>query len=398
MRILVLLNRIPFPLNDGGAIGSYHFVKGYADVGCEVFCLAMNTTKHYVELKDTGNAFAGVKEFITIPIDNRIKPIDAFTNLFNGSSYVIERFKSVDYEQALIKLLKENKFDVIHADGLPCSIYIDTLRKYSSAKIVQRAHNVEYKLWERAAKVDSNPLKRWYLGIQAERLKRFEAEVMGKVDTVLSISREDDGYIHELSPKAKTMIVPAGVDIDESKPVIEPTDLSLFFIGALDWLPNLQGLDWFLKDIWPKVHQALPELQFHIAGKKMPAQFYNYESMNVRAHGEVASSVDFMNSHSVLLSPLVSGSGVRIKIIEAMAMGKVILSTTVSAEGSGALDGEHLLIANTAEEYISQIKRLKDEPGLLMRLSKNARAFALDNFQNKTVMTRLVAYYKEICK
>lgn len=398
MRILVLLNRIPFPLNDGGAIGSYHFVKGYADVGCEVICLAMNTTKHFVELKDTGSAFSGVKEFITIPIDNRIRITGALTNLFNGRSYVIERFESIDYEQALIKLLKENTFDVIHADGLPCCIYIDTIRKYSSAKIVQRAHNVEYKLWERAATADSNPLKRWYLDIQAKRLKRFEAEVMGKVDTVLSISREDDEYIHKLSPKAKTLIVPAGVDIDESKPVIEPTDLSLFFIGALDWLPNLQGLDWFLKDIWPKVHQALPDLQFHIAGKKMPAQFYNYGSTNVKAHGEVASSVDFMNSHSVLLSPLVSGSGVRIKIIEAMAMGKVILSTTVSAEGSGAVDGEHLLIANTAEEYIRQIKRLKDEPGLLMKLSKNTRAFALNNFQNKTVMTRLVAHYKELCK
>ena len=103
-----------------------------------------------------------------------------------------------------------------------------------------------------------------------------------------------------------------------------------------------------------------------------------------------------MNSYSVLLSPLVSGSGVRIKIIEAMAEGKVVLSTTVSAEGSGAVDGEHLLIADNADEYISQIKRLQEEPGLLAKLSQNARSFALENFQNKKVIARLLEYYKQM--
>jgi len=179
--------------------------------------------------------------------------------------------------------------------------------------------------------------------------------------------------------------------------VIQPADLSLFFIGALDWLPNLQGLDWFMKDVWPRVNAVFPDLTFHIAGKKMPPQFHTFGGLNVVAHGEVPSSVEFMNKYSVLLSPLVSGSGVRIKIIEAMAMGKVILSTTVSAEGSGAVDGEHLLIADNADEYIGQIKRLKEEPGLLAKLSQNARNFALDNFQNKKVIARLIEHYKQLC-
>ncbi len=396
MRILVLLNRIPYPLNDGGAIGSYHFVKGYVDAGCEVYCLAMNTTKHQVDLKDTGDAFKGVKEFVVIPVDNHIRPIPALKNLLTDRSYVIERFRSSAYEISLIKLLKENQFDVVHVDGLPPCLYIDTVRRNSSAKVVQRAHNVEYKIWERAAGADANPIKGLYLGIQARRLKAFEKEALGKVDTVLAISKEDDGFIHELQPTAKTIIVPAGMDIDESKPVVQVQDVSLFFIGALDWLPNLQGLDWFLKDVWPKIHEAFPEMKFHIAGKKMPQQFYNFGNLNVAAYGEVPSSVAYMNQYSVLLSPLLSGSGVRIKIIEAMAMGKVILSTSVSAEGSGAIDGQHLLIANSADEYIKQIRRLKDEPGLLSRLSQNARTFAIDNFQNKKIIARLIEYYKQM--
>ncbi len=388
---------MPYPLNDGGAIGTYHFVKGYADAGCEVVCLAMNTVKHQVDMSETGDAFRGVKDFITIPVDNRIKVVDALLNLFTDKSYVIERFDSKAYSDALVRILREQTFDIIHIDGLPPCLYIDTIRQHSKAKLIQRAHNVEYKIWERASTADGNPLKKRYLDIQARKLRAFEKEALGKVDTVLAISREDEGFIHQLQPAARTIIVPAGMDIDEKKPVIQPQELSLFFIGALDWLPNLQGLEWFLKDVWPQVHAAFPDLKFHIAGKKMPAQFHTFTSQNVVAHGEVPSSVDFINSHSVLLSPLVSGSGVRIKIIEAMAMGKVVLSTSVAAEGSGAEDGEQLVIANDTEGFIRQIRRLQTEAGLAQRLSRSARDFALDHFQNKKVIARLLDYYTTLC-
>jgi glycosyltransferase involved in cell wall biosynthesis len=133
---------------------------------------------------------------------------------------------------------------------------------------------------------------------------------------------------------------------------------------------------------------AFPDIRFHIAGKKMPSQFYNFASQNVVVHGEVPSSVDFINSYSVLLSPMISGSGVRIKIIEAMAMGKVVLATSVSAEGSGAVDDRDLLIANDKDSFIRQIHRLKTEAGLMNRLSQNAREFALEHFQNKKVIAR----------
>ena len=141
MRILVLLNRIPYPLNDGGAIGTYHFVKGYADAGCEVCCLAMNTTKHYVAMENTADAFKGLAQFITIPVDNSIKPLAALQNLFTAKSYVIERFESEEYERALVQLLQKNTFDIVHIDGLPPCLYIETIRRYSTAKIVQRAQD-----------------------------------------------------------------------------------------------------------------------------------------------------------------------------------------------------------------------------------------------------------------
>lgn len=397
MRILVLLNRVPWPLNDGGAIGSYHFVRGYADAGCEVHCLAMNTSKHYVELKDTADGFNGVAEFISIPVDNRIRLPAALMNLFTGRSFVTERFRSADFEQQLRTMLQKNNYDVVHIDGLPCCQYMDLVKQFSKAKMAYRAHNVEFLIWQRAAEAEKGPLKKWYLGLQARRLKAFEAWALGKADSVLAISVEDEEQLHKLQKEAKTVIVPAGIDIDASKPVVKASGFSLFFIGALDWLPNLQGLEWFIKEIWPAVHQEFPDLELHIAGKKMPPQVYAYAADKLIIHGEVPSSADFINQHKVLLSPLLSGSGVRIKLIEAMTMGKVVLSTSVSAEGSGAEDGIHLLLADDKEAFLKQIRRLMKETGLQEQLSENARAFAIEKFQNKNVIAALLSHYEELC-
>jgi glycosyltransferase involved in cell wall biosynthesis len=392
----MLSNRIPYPLNDGGAICIYNALKGYADANADLYWLSMNTTKHFVDLSATGNIFDKMTQRRTVLVDNKIRPLDALSNLFSGQSYVVSRFNSKEYERELIQILRAREFDVVHFDSLSTCPYIDTVRRYSKAKIVYRAHNVEYKLWERAAAEDSNPLKGFYIGIQAKRLFKFETEVYKKVDSVLAISTEDQQFIKEVAPIAKVYVFPAGMNIDESRPVTLPSAFSLFFIGALDWLPNLQGLDWFIQDIWPSIKARFPQLKFHIAGKKMPAKFYEYASMNIVAHGEVPSAADFMDQHSVLLSPLVSGSGVRIKIIEAMALGKVVLTTTVSAEGSGAIDGKHILIADNKEQFISQIEKLLDAPELLHQLSLNARNFAIENFQNKRVMAKLLEYYRNL--
>ena len=265
---MVLLNRVPYPLNDGGAICSYYSLKGYADAGCDVTCLAINTTKHYVDLTKTGSAFSHIPDLHTVPIDNRIKPLLALLNLFKSESYITERFRSAEFDQTLIRILQEKEFDIVHVDNLASCLYIDTIRLHSRAKIVYRAHNVEYNIWSRAAAADTNPLKRIYYKIQAERLRKFEIASLQKSDMVLAISADDAAFIKAIVPGKRVVIFPAGIDIDESKTTTEPKEVSLFFIGALDWLPNLQGLNWFLSDVWPKVHAAFPDLTFHLAGKK----------------------------------------------------------------------------------------------------------------------------------
>lgn len=395
IRILILLNRIPYPLNDGGAIGAFNFVKGYAEAGCKVTMLAMNTSKHFVDETKVTEVFAKYGKVETVNIDNTIKPPDAFLNLFGSQSYVIQRFISDTFRKKLIEILKNNDFDIVHVDGLPPSAYIDVIRSHSNAKVSMRAHNVEYVIWERIVVEEKKWLKKLYLSIQVKRLKKYEINALSKCDVVLAISKEDEGTIKICSPSTKTIIVPAGMDIDD---ILKDSSSNqdLFFIGSFDWQPNLQGMEWFFGNVWNAVKKSFPSVRFVIAGKKMPASVLKLKSENVVIAGEVPDAKQFILEHGVMIVPLVSGSGIRIKIVEAMALGKTIIATTIAAEGLGLTDGENILIANNAQEFVRHIGKCLNDAPFRKRIGENAHRFALENFQNKRIFEKLTAYYRQI--
>lgn len=389
LKILILLNRVPYPLNDGGAIGAFNFIRGYAEAGCEVTMLAMNTTKHFVEREKVQEVFSQYGKVETVNIDNRIKPVDALLNLFGSQSYVIQRFVSNAFAKKLTEVLSENEFDVVHVDGLPPSAYIDVVHTHSKAKIIMRAHNVEHVIWKRIVQEEKKLLKKWYLAIQVKRLMKYEINAFKQCDLVMAISREDEETIHACSPVTKTILVPAGMDIQEVLQNDNTNQLDLFFIGSFDWQPNLQGIEWFFDNVWKQVKEKFPSLQFVIAGNKMPESILNLHGGNVLIAGRVPDAKQFIIEHEIMLVPLVSGSGIRIKIVEAMALGKCIIATTIAAEGLGLTNGENILIANTAEEFVAQIEKCSDF-AFRNRIGFNAHRFALENFQNRRIFEKLL--------
>lgn len=393
LRILMLMNRIPFPLNDGGAIGSYNFIKGYAEAGAEVTVLAMNTAKHFVErdmLKDNILKYAQLHDVF---VDNRIKPLPALLNLLKSTSYITERFESEAYRQALIQLLQKNEYDWVHVDGLPSALYIDVVRQHSNAKISIRAHNVEYNIWKRIAEQETNPFKKRYLQLQSQRLRNFETEAWRKVDVTLAISREDELMIISDVPQAKTIIVPAGWDIPADMPKGNTNAFPLFFIGSFDWMPNLQGIKWFVKDILPTLTKQFPDLKINIAGKKIPQEIVSYQSPFIHIAGEVPDAKEFMLSNGVMIVPIVSGSGIRIKILEAMALGKCVIATTIAAEGLGLSNGENVLIADSADGFAQQLNRCISNVDFAQQVGKSAYHYVRKNYSNQSVIEQLLHYY-----
>lgn len=395
MKILQVCNRIPFPPKDGGSIGIYNYTKEYSESGNEVTMLAMNTKKHFINLSDLPKNFTNFADIHSVYIDNSIKTTEAFFSFFKGECYILKRFISKEFEKKLIEILEKNKFDIVHLDGLYVSPYTEIIRQYSNAKIVYRAHNVEYLIWERMAQNTFFGLKKIYFNTLAAQLKEYERQQLNKFDLVVAITHEDEAMIKQLGCKAPIIVSPAGLELEKYEPDFSHTEFpSLFYIGGLDWMPNQEGLLWFLKNIWAEVHKEFTQLKFYIAGRNMPKWFGKLKYPNVMIVGEVEDAMSFMNSKSIMLVPLLSGGGMRIKIIEGMAMGKAIISTSIGAEGIVHSHWKNILIADKPYEFVRYISQCVSDKLFCEKTGNAAMEFVKEKYDNKKVVKELIDYYK----
>jgi glycosyltransferase involved in cell wall biosynthesis len=396
MRILQIVNRVPWPLKDGGALGYYNYIKGYHDAGCEVTVAALNTSKHFVKMDELPADVKRLADWRTSYINNRVKPVDAFLNLFSNKSYNIQRFISKEFEQLLIELLKEKEFDVIVFESLFTAPYVEVVRKDSNALLVLREHNVEYKIWETLAQTERNPIRKWYLNLLTKRLKKIEQNQLNKFDVLTSVTENDSIDFKKIGCVKPILSSPAGVDISRLK--VDHTQLeipSVFHLGSMEWMPNQEAILWFIDKVWNQVVVKHPQLKFYLAGRGMPRSFTQLTTKNMVVVGEVDNAITFMQSKQIMVVPLFAGSGIRVKIIEGMALGKSIITTTLGAQGIDYIDGKHLIIANTANEFIEAIDKLVSNPQLALEIGKNATALVDEQYDNPKVIARVLHFYKE---
>ncbi|MBI1305919.1 MAG: glycosyltransferase [Bacteroidetes bacterium] len=397
MKILQISNRIPFPLNEGGTIGIYNYTRGFSEAGCSVTLLTLHAQKHKINLTEAGKELSQYCRFIVHNINTDVRPVPAFLNLFTNKSYNVIRFYDKAFEQKIEDLLKSETFDVIQVEGTFPAVYTDVILKYSeNAKVILRQHNVEYQIWERLAMNESNPAKKWYLNLLTRRLKKFEASLVNRYDAIVPVTPEDGVLFRQMHCIKPIFPSPAGIDIQLWKPSNSADLKKVFHIGSLEWLPNLEAVNWFLEDIWPLIHQTFPELQLFIAGKGMPQTMKAQIIDGVEMAGEVENAPIFIEDKMITIVPLKSGSGIRLKILEAMAAGKIVISTTIGAQGIHYSNGENILIADTPQQFTEAFGLLKSQPELSSKLSENARKLIVDEYSNESVIQKLLNFYDSL--
>lgn len=398
MRILVLSKKFPFPLKEGEPIAITYLSRSLRRVGCEVSLLVLNTSKHYFNPARLPEDYDHFKEIQTVEVDNRITPWGAFKSLFSGKSYILSRFYSDEYARKLAEVLKENEFEVVQLETVYLAHYIPVIRQYSHAIIAMRAHNVEHEIWQRFA--DNSPffLKKWYLLLQNKHLRRFELEKLREYDILVAITSRDLEVFRRLGFAGKGVVAPVGIDLDDYPPDFQcfTGKTSLCFIGALDWMPNQEGVLWFLDKVWKLLQKELPGIELHIAGKNTPEWLRKRQTGDVFFHGEVPSAISFVNRHPIMIAPLFSGSGIKIKVLEGMALGRVVITTPVGTEGIPARPGEHLLIAATPEQFYRHIVFCFRNQLFMREVSINARQFIRAHFDNLSIAANLKKDYREL--
>ena len=396
MNILLLCNKSPYPPSEGGPMAMNSVITGLLEAGHTVKVLAFNSNKYHVDVDSIPEDYRQKTRIEFIDINLKLKLKEAFKNLFSDESYHVKRFISEEFRDRLIQILKNEQFDVVQLEMIYMAPYIETIREHSKATIVLRAHNVEHKIWERMAKKTIFFAKRWYINHLVRTLRRYEMGILDKVDGIAAITITDAAYFRRVTA-TPVIDLPFGVDIDKFQPVFEVGDTPTFYhIGSMNWMPNEEGIKWFLKNVWDDVTKRIPEATLYLAGRNMPRWLRKTKKKNVIIVGEVPDAHAFVNEHNVAIVPLFSGSGMRIKIIESMALGKTVITTLVGAEGIQYSEFEDIIIADNEPKMVENICRLYQHPEEAEAIGLNARRLVEEVYDNKKIIKRLEIFYNEL--
>lgn len=392
MRVLQICHKPPYPHIDGGCIAIKNISQGLIDKFDEIKILTISTQKHPFKKEEFPESFLEKSKIEHVFVDTKLNIVDAFSNLVTYDSYNISRFFSPDFNALLIKSLRAESYDLVILESLFTTPYIQTIRSYSSAKIVLRSHNLEHIIWKRLANETHNPAKKIYLNLLSNQLKKYELNVINDVDGIACISVEDEKKYKSLDYKKPIICIPFGLDIHEYVPEDKKTheEIKFFHLGAMDWKPNLEGVSWLVENVWPKIKREIPNAELHLAGKNMPNWFLDEKFEGIVNHKEVENAIEFMNSMDIMLVPLFSAGGIRVKIIEGMALSKPIISTSIGAEGIE--HNQNIKIANNEDEFIIQAKSLVNDFDYAKKLGQLARIHVSSLYDNEKIVDNLIKF------
>jgi len=390
---------VPFPQNGGYPIVVCNTIRGLVNLGHEVSLVALNAKKnnHHENSEDDNDLLSKIN-YRAYDIDTNVSVFEVAVNLFSRTSFNIDRYYDPEFERLLIGTLKKTSFDIIQFEGLLVSLYLSAVRKNTKAKLIYRAHNIENQIWERLSQQKNDPFKKSYLKMHAKRIKNYELLQLNNFDGIAVFTEQDKSTLLEYGTKIPIEILPVGINLDHYKPDFSKTEFpSLFFLGSLDWLPNREGIEWFLENFHKELTEGDLRVRFYVAGNDIPDRFDDYEVMGkIFIQGEVDDALEFLNSKSIMIVPLLSSGGMRVKIVEGMAMQKCIISTSLGAEGINYDHGVNIIIANNQDEFYEAIKICITDEEFCKTMGLSARRLVEEHHDMNKVTKNLVEFYTNV--
>jgi glycosyltransferase involved in cell wall biosynthesis len=368
-------------------------------MGHEVSLVALNPKKnHHYENSEDDNDLLSKINYRVYNIDIKVSVVEVAVNLFSKTSFNIDKYYNPEFEKLLIGELRKTVYDIIQFEGLMVCLYLAAVRKYSKAKLIYRAHNIENQIWQRLSLQKTDPFKKSYLKMHAKRIKNYELQQLNNFDGIAVFTDQDKSTLMEYGIKIPIEILPVGINLDHYRPDFSKTEFpSLFFLGSLDWLPNREGIEWFLDKFYKELTDGDLPVRFYVAGTDIPERFDDYEVMGkIFIQGEVDDALEFVNSKSIMIVPLLSGGGMRVKIVEGMAMQKCIISTSLGAEGINFENGVNMLIANDQDEFYDTIKLCIMDEEYCKNIGLNARKLTEEQHDVNKVTKDLVEFYRKV--
>lgn len=386
MNILYITNKPIYPIVDGGCFAMDSFLRSLLCFA-SVKNISVATHKHPFDLNQFPKEIATKINPVGYLLNTKTNLLSFLKAVITNSSYNASRFYNQAFLTAIKQEIQHNSYDYLILESSYLLVYIDELKNIFKGKIILRAPNVEYKIWEDYTRFSSSILKRNMYRYLTSKLKTFEIDAIAKVDQVFAITENDKMQFQTDGIQVPITVIPFGIE-QNSTVIPEIKANKIFFLGAYNWKPNLDAALFLIHEILPELIALNPSIELHLAGTYTPKIFNSYASKHIIIHGKVASSSDFLLNHGILVAPIFSGSGVRVKIVEALSFGLPVIASTIAMQG---IDSESALIADTKSEFIQQICQLIDNVDSQKKLQQKA----IDTIQQKFTMEPIALSLKK---
>jgi polysaccharide biosynthesis protein PslH len=410
MRILLLTQILPYPPDSGPKIKTYHVLRYLAESGHRV-TLAAFVRKH--EEPYLQHIQPHCAEIHAVPL-RRSRLVDArayAASLQSGLPFLVTR----DAQPAMRRLmdrLAQQQFDIVHADQLTMAQFALQFRHASTAaaqlaRLVFDAHNAVYEIVARAGRTAPIFL-RPVLRVEADRLRKYEGNLINQFDHTLAVSEVDkDALLNAIAHNSETQnlksrisVIPIAVDCASLPPIKrdQPSD-NILTVSTLFYPPNADGVRWFMNQIFPLVRHQVPNATLTIVGARPPKDIVDFGLRNaecVQVTGYVPDLQKRLERAALMVVPVRAGSGMRVRILEALARGIPVVTTKTGVEGIDAIDGEHLLVANEPREFAAAVVRLLNDPFLRESLIRNGRRLVEEKYDWQVALPKLESVYQSL--
>lgn len=378
LKVLVLDEEIPFPLNSGKRIRTWNLLRNLArDHDITFLCYGKPEDPGFSMLENFGIRVVPVKG---LPPSNSFSfYAGALANLFSIWPYSVSRHHTRRFLHTVKQLAATERYDLVHCEWTPYASYMRAAKKLP---MLVMAHNIEATVWRRRAEHGSNIAERLYMKMQAWKMSRFERRCFSKAARVATVTVEEQRTAEAWGARA-TSLVSNGVDTEYLKPAPQSAEPdSLLFLGSLDWQPNRDALLYLLREILPEIQSVSPHAMLRVVGRQ-PATKLREQVEGLRGVewvGEVPDIRPWFARATVVLVPLRIGGGSRIKILESMSMGKAVVTTKIGAEGLDVVSGVHCLIADTPKEFAQNVVNLLKSPEQAAEIGWNGRDLVVQHY------------------
>jgi glycosyltransferase involved in cell wall biosynthesis len=393
MNILFTHKQILFPHDTGGKIRVLNLLRHLARWHEIVYLcnLRPGDEAYLPQMKALGLRVEGVPKQ-----DSRRRSAryygEAVVNLFSPQPFTVARNFDRALKARAAALVGTGAFDLMICDGVQMTPHFVDL---PVPKILFQ-HNVEARLLERHAQHDPTWLRRRYMAAQHSKMCRFEADYGARFDAVIAVSELDRQAFERDYSWRQVRAIDTAVDLDYFQPAGRPEQADrVVFVGSMDWLPNQDGVRFFLEEVWPRIRARRPTATFQVVGRDPPAKLCRFSgSDGIEIAGTVPDVRPYLEEAAVVVVPILVGGGTRLKIYEAMAMGKAVVSTTIGAEGLVYTPGQHLLVADEPAAFAEAVVSLLKAPPFRRHLGAAARRLVNQCFSAETVARQ----FESICQ